>query len=195
MASLRLPMKTIYFGLLFLVLSLPGPLLAASTAASTPLEPTCKGKVGTKVGDCVPAFMDPAKVVDLQGQPIDKGTLQNKVLVVHFWATWCEPCRDEFPLLDKMARGFKSKGIQVLAVSLDTTAADVAPFYKKYLNGATPPFVSLLDDKQRISTLFGTFKVPETFIIGKDGRVKEKIVGSYTWNDPLVAHYLELLAQ
>ena len=76
-----------------------------------------------------------------------------------------------------------------------TTAADVAPFYKKYLNGATPPFVSLLDDKQRISTLFGTFKVPETFIIGKDGRVKEKIVGSYTWNDPLVAHYLELLAQ
>jgi len=73
------------------------------------------------------------KVTSLTGQPVETGSMQGKVVIVNFWATWCVPCISEIPSFNKLHRELADKGLVVLGVSLEDDAQQrVPPFLKKH---------------------------------------------------------------
>lgn len=146
-----------------------------------PPEPAKDKIIGTKAPD----FTLP----DLKGIEHKLSSYRGKVVLFNVWATWCKPCVDEMPSLQKLHEGLQGKDFVVLAASIDNDVALVEPFMQKY--GLT--FTALLDTSEKVSKRYETTGVPETFIINKDGVVVEKIVGPLDWNDKAVFDYMEKL--
>jgi cytochrome c biogenesis protein CcmG/thiol:disulfide interchange protein DsbE len=146
------------------------------------------GKKIIKSGDRAPEF----KIQGSDGRYINLSDLRGNVVMVHFWATWCSPCVEEMPTLDKLYRTFMEKDLKILAVSVDEGGeGSVIPFMQKnHLN--VPVFY---DPDRSIAGLYGTFKFPETYIIDRQGMVRYKVIGSRDWSDPEAARVLrDLLA-
>jgi peroxiredoxin len=140
------------------------------------MDRTTGNKVITS-GDRAPEF---------QLQKMDNGyvglsDLRGKVVMLHFWATWCPPCVEEIPTLDRLRHSLIGKDFEMLAVSVDEGGAGaVAPFIQK--NGLDVPV--LFDPGRDIAGLYGTYKFPETYIIDRQGVVRYKAIGPRDWTDP-----------
>ena len=120
-----------------------------------------------------------------KGELIDE---KGNVVLLHFWATWCAPCLEEFPDLIKLARN-NPKKLKILGVSSDLSEADIDKFLKKLDLNLPDNFALIWDEKQKITkTLYGTKKLPESFLISPSLKIREKITGpqenwaSETWN-------------
>jgi len=112
---------------------------------------------------------------------ISLSDLRGKVVMVHFWATWCPPCVEEIPTLDKLYSSLMGKDFEMLAISVDEGGVEaVVPFVQK--NRLNVPM--LLDPGHRIASLYGTFKFPETYIVDRQGKVRYKAIGPRDWSDP-----------
>lgn len=129
------------------------------------------------IGSEAPDFSFPllgggeAKLSDYRGQ----------VVLVNVWATWCNPCREEMPSMERLYRSLKGQPFVILAVSIDTReSTDVEPFVKQL--GLSFPI--LLDGDKEITGLYHTSGVPESFIIDKDGVVVDRIIGPLDWSSP-----------
>lgn len=128
-------------------------------------------------GDSAPEFSLSA----LDGKFASLSGYRGKVVMVHFWATWCTPCVDEMPTLEALYRAFKSKDFEILAISADEGGAGaVTAFMRK--NKLSLPV--LLDTDRTIAALYGTFKFPETYIVDRQGVVRYKEIGSRDWTAP-----------
>jgi len=111
---------------------------------------------------------------------------KGKVVFLNFWATWCEPCREEMPGMERLHRAYKDRGLVVLAVSLDSQGASVVnPFVRKL--GLT--FSVALDPKMAVRERYGVWAVPSTFIIDRAGKRVLFANGSREW-DSKAAHAL-----
>jgi peroxiredoxin len=122
------------------------------------------------VGFPAPNFAFP----DLNGQQVSLSEHRGKVVIINIWATWCPPCRQEMPSMQKLYERFKGENFNILAVSIDSTGREaVAPFVQTM----NLTFPVLLDSKEDIRTLYGLTGVPESFIIDKEGIVDQKIIG------------------
>ena len=117
----------------------------------------------------------------LDGQMVSLADYRGKVVFLNIWATWCPPCVEEMPSMEKLYQQLKTEDFEILAVSMDISGAEaVLPFMKKYkLN-----FPALTDTEGAIKSLYQTTGVPETFIIDKDGTIVEKIIGPRDWASP-----------
>jgi len=146
------------------------------------------GKMIIKAGDQAPDFRVPAS----DGKYISLSDLRGSVVLVHFWATWCPPCVEEMPTLDKLYRTFANTDLKILAVSVDETATQsVVPFMQKS-NLSVPVYYN---PDRSIANLYGTFKFPETYIINRQGVVQYKVIGSRDWSDAETTKVLkELIA-
>jgi thiol-disulfide isomerase/thioredoxin len=115
----------------------------------------------------------PLKLKTLDGKEFDLGSLRGKPVLVDFWATWCEPCRESMPHLAKLYDEFKEKGLEVVSVSKDDYPADAARFIAKYkyswLNVADPEWESDGD--------WGESAIPRLVLIGKDSTVLFESLG------------------
>jgi peroxiredoxin len=142
-----------------------------------------------KAGQPAPDFTFPG----LDGKMVSLSDYKGKVVLVNIWATWCPPCVDEMPSMEKLYRELKDENFEILAVSIDALGKKaVAPFMKKY----NLSFPALMDPDGTIKDLYQTTGVPESFIINKDGILVEKIIGSRNWADPAVVRYLrDLISQ
>ena len=129
---------------------------------------------------------------DLQGHTVSLSSLQGKVVFLNIWATWCQPCIDEMPTIQRLHDQLQPRGLEVLTVSLDPLGAQIVePFLKQY--GLSFPV--LLDAKSHIQKLYGTTGVPESFIIDKSGRLVEKVIGPRDWSHPnMLTRFEELMA-
>jgi thiol-disulfide isomerase/thioredoxin len=105
-----------------------------------------------------------------------------KLLIVHYWATWCPPCVSEFPDLAGFWKEYgKKPGIELLAVSVDEDWKTVDDWLKK--NGiAGVPLA--LDPRRASAKAFGTEKFPETYVLSPSGEVVDKFVGAILWSAP-----------
>ncbi len=128
--------------------------------------------------------------------PADKGgnvhldDYRGKILVLNFWATWCPPCIDELPSLDQFQRAFKSRGVEVVAVSVD----DDDKLYNDFISQHTLSMKLVRDHDKRTSINYGTFRYPESYIADKHGNLLRKIAGPADWmDDRLVAQFEEWL--
>ncbi len=125
---------------------------------------------------------------NLAGQEVKLADLRGKVVLVNFWATWCPPCREEIPSMDRLNRAMAGKPFQMLAISIDEGGKEaVEAFFRKA--GVTLP--TLLDPGQKTGKRYGITGVPETFIVDKNGVILKKVVGALDWSDPMVAGFLE----
>lgn len=100
--------------------------------------------------------------------------LKGKVTVVNVWASWCVPCHDEAPLLDRLA---KDKRFQIIGINYKDATENARRFLGRYGN----PFSAVgVDANGRASIEWGVYGVPETFIVGRDGRIAYKLIGPIT---------------
>ena len=124
----------------------------------------------------------PFKVTASNGKEISLENFGGKVLVLNIWASWCKPCVDEMPSLNKFSQLMAPEGVVVLGISIDHDPIK----YNKFLKAANITFPNYLDKEAKISSSYGTFKVPETYIIDRSGKVVEKIIGEEVWVNPNV---------
>ena len=162
-------------GLLIIAAGVTGFLLLRRRAPA-PLE----------LGDKAIAFSVPR----LDGGEIALKNYRGRVVLVNFWATWCPPCIEETPSLEKFAEQVKPYGVDVIGVSVDQDPAALAKFIHDY--HLTFPIGR--DPKQTLSWRYGTHLFPETYIIGRDGRVASKIISNIDWEDPRIISYVRDLA-
>ncbi len=116
-----------------------------------------------------------------------------KLLILHYWATWCPPCVSEFPDLARFWKEYgKKPGLELLAVSVDEDWRTVDDWLKK--NGITGIPLAL-DPRRTSAKAFGTEKFPETYVLSPSGEVVDKFVGAILWSDPALRKRIdELLA-
>jgi thiol-disulfide isomerase/thioredoxin len=127
----------------------------------------------------------------LEGRIVRLSDFRGEVVVLNFWATWCPPCVDEMPSLEKLHRALGSKGLRVVAVSVDQSLDDIEHFRDKY----ELTFLILHDDGAKVSHAFFTFKYPETYILDREGILISKVIGPRDWVAPTVIRDLVALVR
>ena len=129
---------------------------------------------GFEKGVSAPNFNLP----DLNGNMVSLTDFKGKVVLLNVWATWCLPCVEEMPSMEKLYQKLKDEGLVILSVSIDEKGAEVVrPFMKNHKLS----FPALTDAEGKTKTLYQITGVPESFIIDKDGSIVEKIIGPRDW--------------
>ncbi len=114
------------------------------------------------------------ELLTVDGQPFRLNSLRGRVVVLNFWATWCLPCRAEIPELNAMQRDLNAKGLTIVGLSLDDTAEGVKEFQKDI-----PQDYTVLLGGDAVKDKFGGVpSLPITFIIDRDGNIRDKIIGA-----------------
>jgi thiol-disulfide isomerase/thioredoxin len=115
---------------------------------------------------------------------VDLSKLRGHVVVLNFWATWCVPCIEEVPSLVELQRRLPQ--VTVVAISQDE---DASP-YRQFLTDNHVDFQTVRDPSGRIPRLYGTVKIPETYIIDQQGILRRKFVSAQNWTSPEIIDYL-----
>ena len=125
---------------------------------------------------------------DLEGKVVSLSDFRGKLVLLNIWATWCRPCVDEMPSIERLYNRFKKEDFMVLAVSIDTQGKKVVD---PFMNIHNLDFKALLDTKGSIQNIYRTTGVPESFIIDKNGIILEKVIGSIDWSSPKIFQYFK----
>jgi thiol-disulfide isomerase/thioredoxin len=139
-------------------------------------------EVGTAAPDLVAA--------DLDGRPVSLAELRGEVVLLNVWATWCPPCREEMPSMQRLAEQLGPEGLRIVAVSIDAASGkrdaggreggDVRAFADEY--GLT--FDIWRDPEGRVQQIYRTTGVPESFVIDRRGMIVKKVIGATEWDSP-----------
>lgn len=157
------------------LLGLSAMAVAMPTLAAGPDPVAERGVV--RVGDEAPNF----QLRDLAGHTVSLSQLRGKVVLLNFWATWCGPCRIEMPAMEQLYRSYSRKDFEVLAVSTDAQGAAVTrPFQQEM--GFTFPIVH--DADYRVGLMYGARSLPMTFMVDRNGIVRQKVPGARNWDAP-----------
>ncbi|HEY5056297.1 MAG TPA: TlpA disulfide reductase family protein [Acidobacteriaceae bacterium] len=135
-----------------------------------------------RIGEAAPEFQAADGV-----QSVDLASLRGRVVVLNFWATWCAPCIEELPSLERLQRELPQ--VTVVGISDDTDATAYAQFLKSY----RVDFLTVRDPSFRIPRMYGTAKLPETYVIDRQGVVRRKFVSAQDWTSPEIVDYLSKL--
>lgn len=108
-----------------------------------------------------------------RGAPVSLERLRGRVVVVDFWASWCEPCRRAFPTLDALARRHAASGLTVIGVSVDDEAAG----FQRFVTEMRPSFPVVHDATHQIAERWSPPAMPTTYVIGRDGVVAAVLTG------------------
>ncbi|HEX4274681.1 MAG TPA: TlpA disulfide reductase family protein [Bryobacteraceae bacterium] len=139
-----------------------------------------------KAGDGAPQF----SIKTINGKTVGPKDFGGKLLILNFWATWCQPCVQEVPSLDALQRELGPKGLVVLGVSVDKDQKA----YQEFLDRFHVSYLTAIDPNQAINTKYGTLQFPESYLIDTNGKVVEKIVGEANWSsEQMVQHVQSLL--
>ena len=142
-------------------------LLAISLAA-------CAGEARERppvIGEPAPAYTAAA----LAGDSVSLADLRGSVVLLNVWATWCPPCREEMPGLQRLHGEYAGQGLAVVGVSIDGDAARGE--VEEFLRENRLAFRVLHDPTERVTRTFRTTGVPETFLIGRDGVLLRRWIG------------------
>ena len=125
-------------------------------------------------GKPTPALVLP----DLAGNTVDLRTLKGSVVVVNFWATWCEPCRDEMPSLQRLQARMQGKPLKVLTVNYGEFPPRIEPFLKR----EKIELPVLLDTQKDAARDWNAGGLPITFLVDARGHVRYWVFGERDWN-------------
>jgi peroxiredoxin len=131
----------------------------------------------------------PQFTFEQNGKPMRLSDLRGKVVVLNFWATWCPPCVEETPALNRLQQRIAPRGGMVLGVSVDEDAAA----YDRFLREQRVIYSTYRDPSKKIALEYGTSMYPETYIVDRSGRIARKIIGPQEWDSPELVAYLDSL--
>jgi peroxiredoxin len=123
----------------------------------------------TKVGDVVPKF----SVQGVDGQTLTPESFKGKVVLLNFFATWCGPCNEEMPALQKVHEKYKDKAFAVVSVGREHSIDEV----KKFAEEKKLTFTFAADPKREAYQLFATQFIPRTYVIDRDGKIVYQTMG------------------
>jgi thiol-disulfide isomerase/thioredoxin len=108
------------------------------------------------------------KLVNRAGGELSLSGLKGQVVMINFWASWCGPCRKEFPALDQIYAKYKPMGFQMVAINVESDKADAERFL-----GHTPvSFPILFDPDNKVSGNYGVSAMPTTFLVDRQGQLR-----------------------
>jgi peroxiredoxin len=127
---------------------------------------------------------------NLQGKTVDLASYRGQVVLVNFWATWCPPCLEEMPSMEKLQALMAGEKFVMLAINVEEDGEDnVLHFLKKHPH----TFPILLDTEAEVQARYGVYRFPETFVIGKDGVITDHIIGAIDWAAEDTVKYFKTL--
>jgi peroxiredoxin len=129
-----------------------------------------------RIGDPAPDF----KVVTDSGRTLTRSDFGGKLLVLHFWATWCGGCVEEIPSLEVFQREYGPQGVVVLGVSVDANEK----LYRRFMDQFKVSYATSRDPSWDIAASYGTFQLPESYIIDSSGKVVQKVIAAQNWQNP-----------
>jgi peroxiredoxin len=112
--------------------------------------------------------------------PYSLAEYRGQVVLVNFWATWCKPCEDEMPAMERLYAELHPRGFELLAISVGEDADIVRTFRDRL--GITFPI--LLDPDKAVAADWQTFAFPESLLVDRDGKILERYVGPRDWDAP-----------
>ena len=112
------------------------------------------------------------------GEKIALSSFSGRVVLVNFWATWCEPCEREMPAMERLYQALSREDFELIAVAIDDEQEDVHAFQERYRLS----FPILLDLDQAVYGSYQTMGVPESLLLDRDGRIVERYVGPREWD-------------
>jgi cytochrome c biogenesis protein CcmG, thiol:disulfide interchange protein DsbE len=127
----------------------------------------------------------------LDGKPAHLSDLRGKVVLLNFWASWCQPCIDEAPSLNVLQTRIAPLGGTVLGVNVGVDDEEDA--YEKFLTTYSIDFPTYRDPTKLLAASYGTTAYPETYVIDRKGRLDRKIIGPQDWTSPEMMTYLDSL--
>ncbi|MGH9418227.1 MAG: TlpA family protein disulfide reductase [Terriglobales bacterium] len=123
------------------------------------------------------------------GRQVSLASYHGRVLVLNFWASWCVPCVQETPSLNAMARQLPQDRLAVLGVSIDQDPVA----YQTFLDRYHITYPTARQPSEQLMHRYGTQLIPETYVIGPDGRLARKLVSAADWTAPAMLAYLRRL--
>jgi peroxiredoxin len=138
-----------------------------------------RGDHPVRIGSRAPQF-----TVSDGTQTVSLANLRGHVVVLNFWATYCIPCVEELPSLEAMHHDMPQ--VEVVAISADEDDS----VYRKFLTDNGVDFLTVRDPTSRIPKVYGTIKIPETYVIDEKGELRRKFVSAQNWTSPEILDYL-----
>ena len=129
-------------------------------------------------------------LTDLTGKDVVLSGLKGKVVLVNFWASWCPPCIMEIPSLSSFAETYRGQGVEVLAINVENIKVDQL---QDFLQQHPHAFQTLLDPSKRVQNRYGVRRLPETFLIDREGVVMKRYIGARDWMGDDVARTVDFL--
>ena len=136
----------------------------------------CGEKPVATVGKPAPDF----DTVDLKGDVVSLSDLKGKVVFVNFWATWCAPCREEMPSMQRLYEKMPKDKFEMIALFNN----DKKPAVQKFVSQLRLTFPIWSDEFNFHGPKYGLTGLPETFIVDKNGIIREKFIGPADWDTP-----------
>jgi cytochrome c biogenesis protein CcmG, thiol:disulfide interchange protein DsbE len=135
--------------------------------------------------------------LELAGKPTHLSDLRGKVVILNFWASWCPPCVEEAPSLNRLEKYVGSRNGVIVGVAADEDPAAFQKFlheqaivFPTYRDPATK------DQRSPIAVSYGTVMIPETYVIDRHGKITRKFIGFQQWDSPdMLAYFDTLLGQ
>ena len=135
--------------------------------------------------------------LEISGKPGRLSDYKGKIVVLNFWATWCPPCVEETPGLNRLQKYIASRNGVILGVAADEDAAaydkflrDQGVIFPTYRDPATK------DNHSPIAQTYGTSMYPETYVIDRNGKIARKFIGFQQWDSPeMLAYFDAILGQ
>jgi len=142
-----------------------------------------RGDHPTRIDQPAPAFT----LTGDDGRIVSLAQFRGRIVIVNFWATWCFPCIDELPSLLALQRRLPQ--VTIVAISQDQDAAA----YRSFLAEYHVDLLTLRDPSMRIQRLYGTQKIPESYVVDRNGILRRKFVSAQDWTSPEIVDYLSRL--
>ena len=132
------------------------------------------GVIKPKVRVKAPEFT----LMDMEGRQRSLSSYQGKVVVLHFWATHCLPCRKEMPTLHHLHHGFDAKDLELVCISIDKGGKGKI---EGFMNDIDLHFNTLLDPDGDVRNTYEVRALPTTYLIASDGKISGRIIGERDW--------------
>jgi cytochrome c biogenesis protein CcmG/thiol:disulfide interchange protein DsbE len=139
-----------------------------------------RGSHPGQIGEAAPDF-----VVRDGSQTVRLSAYRGRVVLLVFWASWCQPCLEELPSLEELQR--RMPQVVVLTVSTDEDEAA----YRQFLADNRVDLLSVRDPAQASNHLYGTYRFPESYIIDQRGVIRRRFIGPQDWTNPEIVSYLQ----
>ena len=191
--EMRKPVNFVLFAAIFLIVTTNFSSCHSGNASSGAVGTTAADAHGNKPAEPEVTFKD------LNGKDVTLASLKGKVVVVNFWATWCDPCREEIPWLIEFQQKYGDKGFTLLGVAMDEEGKPVVqPFVQTTpfnVNGhpTTMNYPIVLGNDDIADKFGGLLGLPTSIVISRDGKIEKRYIGSVS-KDALEKDIQSLLA-